>query len=99
MALNFCKFSEKIPVRENIMVNMLLPYISTVITYSENPAFRATKISDYIYGISRHHNMNLFHPNIAFTSPTVISHGSIKVHLQFMVNAFHAGGRSLFVVI
>ena len=29
----FCKFSEKISIRENIIVNMLFPYISTVMTY------------------------------------------------------------------
>ena len=29
----FCEFCEKIPVRENIIVNMLFPYISTMMTY------------------------------------------------------------------
>ena len=29
----FCEFHKNIPVRENIIVNMLFPYISTVMTY------------------------------------------------------------------
>ena len=33
MTLNFREFCDKIPVRENIIVNMLFLYISTVITY------------------------------------------------------------------
>ena len=32
-ALIFCKFHKKIPVRENIIMNMLFPYILTVMTY------------------------------------------------------------------
>ena len=61
-ALNFHEFYEKIPIHENIIVNMLqlFPYISTVITYlfheklnakilfwSFLQKFSATKISDY----------------------------------------------------